>query len=175
VSCVSVNSAKALLTHSEQRTHVNKPMNFFITESTPSQRPKQKRTLPRRSLKSARVTFLLFASGVLLKRVVWAGSKKDSSPNSHGQYKIVRQPIRMEAGSPRLDRHNRGYTQGSRLLRAILVETAWRLVLRTRRWSSVYEKLRARCGVKKAIVAVARRVWCVMVAMLQSGQRYQPA
>jgi transposase len=63
--------------------------------------------------------------------------------------------------------------EGSRLLRAILVETAWRLVLRTRRWASVYDKLKARCGVKKAIVAVARRVWCVMVSMLTSGQKYR--
>ena len=63
--------------------------------------------------------------------------------------------------------------EGSRLLRCILVETAWRLVLRTRRWASVYEKLKARCGAKKAIVAVARRVWCVMVSMLNSGQKYQ--
>ena len=63
--------------------------------------------------------------------------------------------------------------QGSRLLRSILVETAWRLVLKTRRWASVYEKLKARCGAKKAIVAVARRVWCVMVSMLNSGQKYQ--
>jgi transposase len=64
--------------------------------------------------------------------------------------------------------------EGSRLLRAALVETAWRLVIRTRRWGSVYEKLKARCGAKKAIVAVARRVWCVMVSMLHSGQKYQP-
>ena len=64
--------------------------------------------------------------------------------------------------------------EGSRLLRTILVETAWRLVMKTRRWANVYEKLKARCGVKKAIVAVARRVWCVMVSMLQSGQKYQP-
>lgn len=64
--------------------------------------------------------------------------------------------------------------QGSRLLRTTLVETAWRLVNKTRRWASIYEKLRVRCGAKKAIVAVARRVWCVMVSMLQSGQKYQP-
>jgi len=64
--------------------------------------------------------------------------------------------------------------QGSRLLRATLVETAWRLVIKTRRWSSVYEKLKVRCGAKKAIVAIARRVWCVMVSILQSGQKYQP-
>lgn len=65
--------------------------------------------------------------------------------------------------------------EGSRLLRTILVETAWRLVLKTRRWGSLHEKLKARCGAKKAIVAVARRVWCVMVSILRSGQKYQPA
>ena len=65
--------------------------------------------------------------------------------------------------------------EGSRLLRTILVETAWRLVLKTRRWGSVYEKLKSRCGAKKAIVTVARRVWCVMVSILRSGQKYQPA
>ena len=65
--------------------------------------------------------------------------------------------------------------QGSRLLRTILVETAWRLVIKTRRWGALYEKLKARCGAKKAIVAVARRVWCVMVSILCSGQKYQPA
>jgi len=78
--------------------------------------------------------------------------------------------IRESAGKAR----QLGITkEGSRLLRAALVETAWRLVLRTRRWSSVYEKLKIRCGAKKAIVAVARRVWCVMVSMLKSGQKYQ--
>lgn len=65
--------------------------------------------------------------------------------------------------------------EGSRLLRTILVETAWRLVNKTRRWWCIYEKLKQRCGAKKAIVAVARRVWCVMVAMLRSGQRYHMA
>ena len=79
--------------------------------------------------------------------------------------------IRESAGKAR----QLGITkEGSRLLRAILVETAWRLVGKTRRWSSIYVKLKARCGAKKAIVAVARRVWCVMVSMLQSGRKYQP-
>ena len=63
--------------------------------------------------------------------------------------------------------------EGSRLLRTILVETAWRLVNKTRRWGDLYEKLKSRCGAKKAIVAIARRVWCVMVSMLHSGQKYQ--
>jgi transposase len=64
--------------------------------------------------------------------------------------------------------------QGSRLLRTILVETAWRLVIKTRRWGDLYAKFKLRCGAKKAIVAIARRVWCVMVSILRSGQKYQP-
>ena len=65
--------------------------------------------------------------------------------------------------------------EGSRLLRWALVQTAWRLVNRTRRWSFLYDRLKQRTGAKKAIVAVARRVWCVMVAMLKSGQEYRLA
>ena len=64
--------------------------------------------------------------------------------------------------------------EGSCLLRTTLVETAWRLVIKTRRWARVYDKLKTRCGAKKAIVAVARRVWCVMVSMLMSGEKYKP-
>jgi transposase len=61
---------------------------------------------------------------------------------------------------------------GSRLLRWALVETAWRLVGRTRRWGFLYDRLKKRCGAKKAIVAVARRIWCVMVSMLHRGEKY---
>ena len=63
--------------------------------------------------------------------------------------------------------------EGSRLLRWALVETAWRLVGKTRRWGRIYERIKQRAGAKKAIVAVARRVLCVMASMLQSGQRYR--
>jgi transposase len=65
--------------------------------------------------------------------------------------------------------------EGSRLLRWLLVEAAWRLVHRTRRWKTIFEELAQRRGRKKAIVAVARRLLCVMVAMLRSGRAYQPA
>ena len=40
-------------------------------------------------------------------------------------------------------------------------------------WTLLYDKLKRRCGTKKAIVAIARRVWCVMVAMLKSGTQYR--
>ena len=65
--------------------------------------------------------------------------------------------------------------EGSRLLRWALVEAAWRLVAHTQRWGSVFDALAKRRGKKRAIVAVARRVLCVMVSMLQSGRAYSPA
>lgn len=63
--------------------------------------------------------------------------------------------------------------EGSRLLRWALVETAWRLTSRSRYWGYRYERLARRVGEKKAIVAIARRLLCVMVAMLQRGQPYR--
>jgi len=65
--------------------------------------------------------------------------------------------------------------EGSGLLRWTLVEAAWRLVRHTQRWGSVFESLAKRRGKKRAIVAVARRVLCMMVSMLQSGRAYSRA
>ena len=62
---------------------------------------------------------------------------------------------------------------GSKMLRWILVEAAWQLVRRTGRWRMTFERLSARLGRKKAIVAIARRLLGVMIALLKSGQRYQ--
>jgi hypothetical protein len=53
-----------------------------------------------------------------------------------------------------------------------MIQTAWRVVGKTRRWGLAYERLKARTGGKKAIVAIARRLLGVMVAMLTSGRRY---
>jgi transposase len=65
--------------------------------------------------------------------------------------------------------------QGSRLLRWVLVEASWRLVRCSRRWGSIFESLYKRRGKKKAIVAIARRLLTVMVALLRSGQAYRLA
>jgi transposase len=65
--------------------------------------------------------------------------------------------------------------QGSPLLRWVLIEAAWRLTRESRYWARIFEGLARRRGRKRAIVAVARRLLCVMVSMLQSGRRYQPA
>jgi len=63
--------------------------------------------------------------------------------------------------------------QGSRLLRWSLVEAAWRLVRKSPRWCTIFEGISKRRGKKKAIVAVARRLLSVMVAMLRSGKSYR--
>jgi transposase len=64
---------------------------------------------------------------------------------------------------------------GSKLLRWVLVEAAWQSVRHSSRWRSTFEGLSARIGRKKAIVAVARRLLTVMMALLKSGQPYRHA
>jgi transposase len=64
---------------------------------------------------------------------------------------------------------------GSKLLRWALTEAAWRLVRHTSRWQRVFDQLSHRTGRKKAIVAVARRLLGVMMALLKSGQPYRHA
>jgi len=64
---------------------------------------------------------------------------------------------------------------GSRYLRWILVEAAWQLVRYSPRWKSIHERLARRVKEKKAIVAVARRLLCLMVALLKSGEPYSAA
>ena len=62
--------------------------------------------------------------------------------------------------------------EGSRLLRWAMVELAWRLVAKSARWQGIHKRLEARCGAKKAIVAVARRLLGVLFAVLRTGQPY---
>ena len=66
--------------------------------------------------------------------------------------------------------------EGSPLLRWALIETAWRLVRKTTRWRRLFERLRASTGhKKKAIVGVARRLLCLLYAMLRDGRAYRLA
>lgn len=72
--------------------------------------------------------------------------------------------------------HQMGITkEGSGLLRWVLIQAAWRLVGGSSRWARIFDAIAHRRGRKKAIVAVARRLLCVMVSMLQNGRSYQPA
>jgi transposase len=61
---------------------------------------------------------------------------------------------------------------GSPLLRWALVEAAWRLIRQSAAWRRIYDRIKKRAGGKKAIVAVARRLLCVIYAMLRDGANY---
>jgi len=65
--------------------------------------------------------------------------------------------------------------EGSRLLRWSLVELAWRMVGKSRRWQRHYTRLEARIGAKKAIVAIARRLLGVIFSLLRNNQKYSLA
>ena len=62
---------------------------------------------------------------------------------------------------------------GSGLLRWVLVEASWQAVRYSAHWRGIYERLKHRRGGRRAIVAVARRMLEVMVALLRSGQAYR--
>ena len=62
---------------------------------------------------------------------------------------------------------------GSGLLRCALVEASWQLVRRSPFWKSTYEKLKKRRGARRAIVAIARRLLGVMIALLRSSEAYK--
>src|SRR6478736_2917484 len=64
--------------------------------------------------------------------------------------------------------------EGSPLLRWALVEAAWRVIRQGASWRRIYEDIKRRSGGKRAIVAVARRLLCVMYAMLRDGKNYDP-
>jgi len=63
--------------------------------------------------------------------------------------------------------------QGSGLLRWALVESAWRLVKTSPKWTAFFSRLRKRSGKKRAIVAVARKLLCVLYAMLKTSTPYK--
>jgi transposase len=63
--------------------------------------------------------------------------------------------------------------EGSGLLRWALVESAWRLVGSSPKWSAMFARLKQRKGSKRAIVAVARKLLCVLYAMLRTRTPYK--
>ena len=63
--------------------------------------------------------------------------------------------------------------EGSGLLRWALVESAWRLVGNSPKWAALFARLTHRSGNKRAIVAVARKLLCVLYAMLKTSTPYK--
>ena len=70
-------------------------------------------------------------------------------------------------------RHGRITKQGSPYLRAAMTRTATVATRSSKRWYSVHEKMRPRCGKTGAKVAVARRLLTVVFFMLKRQQPYQ--
>lgn len=63
--------------------------------------------------------------------------------------------------------------EGSGLLRWILVEASWSAVNTSLKWRRIYERISKRAGGKRAIVAVARKLLCVIYAMLKTMTPYR--
>ena len=63
--------------------------------------------------------------------------------------------------------------EGSGLLWWALVEAAWRLVGNSPKWAALFARLMHRSGKKRAIVAVARKLLCVLYAMLRTSTPYK--
>ena len=66
-------------------------------------------------------------------------------------------------------------TKGDKHLKAMLVQCAWGAVrARNSRFGSVFSRISSRRGVKKAIVAVARKLLVTICAMLRNREQYCP-
>lgn len=101
-----------------------------------------------------------------------ADVRRFSSQKKLAAYAGLSPAYRESAGR----RREQGITHtGSRLLRWVLVQAAWQLVRRDARWRRIFEGLARRRGRKKAIVAVARRLLGLMMALVVSDQAYRSA
>ena len=81
-------------------------------------------------------------------------------------------PIVRQSGEKK-SKHMRITKEGSGLLRWALVEAAWRLVRESPKWAARFSRLMQRSGKKRAIVAMARKLLCVLYAMLRTSTPYQ--
>jgi transposase len=63
--------------------------------------------------------------------------------------------------------------EGSGLLRWVLVEASWRTVDTSPKWRRFFERISKRRGARRAIVAVARKLLCLIYAMLRTMTPYR--
>ncbi len=70
-------------------------------------------------------------------------------------------------------RHGRITRQGKPMVRALLIQAAWRLIEKDPAMQEKYERIRVRAGGKHAIVGVARSLLCRMRRILLNGEPYQ--
>jgi hypothetical protein len=84
-----------------------------------------------------------------------------------GLVPVVRQSGEKKSKNMRITK------EGSGLLRWALVEAAWRLVRESVKWAARFSRLMHRSGKKRAIVAIARKLLCVLYAMLKTSTPYR--
>ncbi len=84
-----------------------------------------------------------------------------------GLVPVVRQSGEKKSKNMRITK------EGSGLLRWALVEAAWRLVRESPKWAARFSRLMQRSGKKRAIVAMARKLLCVLYAMLRTSTPYK--
>jgi transposase len=70
-------------------------------------------------------------------------------------------------------RHGHITRQGNPVVRSVLVESSWILIGKDPEMRRFYERIKARRGGKRAIVAVARKLCHRLLAIAQSGQPYK--
>ena len=63
--------------------------------------------------------------------------------------------------------------EGSGLLRWALVESAWRITRTSKKWQQTFERIAKRAKRRRAIVAIARKLLCVIYAMLKTMTPYR--
>ena len=136
--------------------------------------PRKLRIIAESTRKSDKVDARLLAEFLALTREVFlaevAGAERFNSAKKLTSYVGLAPGQRESAGK----RRDLGITHtGSPILRWTLHQASWQLVRRDPYWRDVFEKLAARRGKKKAITAIARRLLCLMLAVIRSGKPYQ--
>ncbi len=150
--------------HIAQRDALTKKIKAFVTKAP--QREKEDRAL---LMTAPGVGFV--TTEVVLSEL--AGYERFRNSQTVCAYAGVAPAVR-QSGDKR-SKDMRITKEGSGLLRWALVESAWRLVRTSPKWAARYARLKERKGKKRAIVAVARKLLCVLYAMLRTRTPYKIA
>jgi transposase len=148
--------------HIAQRDALTKKIKAFVAKAP--QREKEDRAL---LMSAPGVGFV--TTEVVLSEL--AGYERFRNSKTVSAYAGVVPAVRQSGGKRSKDM--RITKEGSGLLRWALVESAWRLVRSSPKWAARYARLKERKGKKRAIVAVARKLLCVLYAMLRTRTPYK--
>ncbi len=148
--------------HIAQRDALTKKIKAFVAKAP--QREKEDRAL---LMTAPGVGFV--TTEVVLSEL--AGYERFRNSQSVAAYAGVAPAVRQSG--ERRSKDMRITKEGSGLLRWALVESARRLVRSSPKWAAKYARLKERKGKKRAIVAVARKLLCVLYALLRTRTPYK--